>query len=87
MILEEIKSRKGNSKLFPFDMTDYSNSIPVKLFPRRNRQLEGIKETQWVRVEGPICTERSIFQRTGFVCIHKQIQNRWNLIERRHGPG
>lgn len=78
--LEEIKSRKGNS-FFLFDMTDYSNSITVKLFPRRNRQLEGeLKKGQWVRVEGYVQNDQ--FSRE-LVLFAEHINKIDDLIERR----
>ena len=47
---EEVNTRKGNT-FYTIDLTDYSNSITAKLFPRK--ELNGsIKKGSWVKIEG-----------------------------------
>lgn len=78
--LEEIKSRRGNS-FYLIDITDYSNSITVKLFPRRNKNLEGeLKKGRWIRVEGYVQNDQ--FSRE-LVLIADHINDIDDLIERR----
>lgn len=50
--VEEINTRRGNT-FYVIDITDNSNSITVKLFPRRDRKLYGgFKKGSWVKIEG-----------------------------------
>jgi|LSQX01.1.fsa_nt_gb DNA polymerase-3 subunit alpha (Gram-positive type) len=78
--LEEIKSRRGNS-FFLMDITDKSNSITVKLFPRKGQDPgEGLKTGQWIRVEGYV--ERDQYSRE-LTLVAESINNIDDLVEKR----
>ena len=48
--VDEIKTRKGNT-FYTIDLTDNSNSITAKLFPRK--EINGsIKKGSWIKIEG-----------------------------------
>lgn len=50
--IEEINTRRGNI-FYVIDVTDNSNSITVKLFPRRDKILnDGLNKGSWVKIEG-----------------------------------
>ncbi len=50
--VEEINTRRGNT-FYVIDVTDKSNSITCKLFPRRDKELfGGFKKDSWIKVEG-----------------------------------
>ncbi|MFW5972011.1 MAG: PolC-type DNA polymerase III [Bacillota bacterium] len=56
--VEEINTRKGNT-FYVIDVTDNSNSITLKLFPRRDREVTGnLNEGDWLRVQGYVQNDK-----------------------------
>ncbi|MEJ6951526.1 PolC-type DNA polymerase III [Natronospora cellulosivora (SeqCode)] len=50
--VQEINTRRGNT-FYVIDVTDNSNSITVKIFPRRDKDVNcKIKKGKWVRISG-----------------------------------
>ncbi|MFW5981175.1 MAG: PolC-type DNA polymerase III, partial [bacterium] len=50
--IQEINTRRGNT-FYVIDVTDYSNSITVKIFPRRDKDLNcELKKGKWIKVDG-----------------------------------
>ncbi|MGI6113959.1 MAG: PolC-type DNA polymerase III [Mahellales bacterium] len=54
IINKETKSLNGNKELIVFDITDYTNSIAVKLFldKAKNKDFKEPQKGQWIKVRG-----------------------------------
>ncbi|WP_338028483.1 PolC-type DNA polymerase III [Gottschalkia acidurici] len=85
----ETKEIKGDRKLYTFNLTDYSNSITIKVFANKNTQEaldENLKEGLYVRVSGDIIydnySRQVIMMLKGLEKAHKE-ERKDNSVEKR----
>ena len=61
----ETREIKGNKKLYTFNVTDFTNSMTIKIFANQKQQEpleEGLKEGIYVRIEGDVVYDNFIRQ-------------------------